>query len=154
MNDISQTIDRSRRHHQAETHRQTVHLPGQTIGHPGGGAIIWAIITQMPEYNDATKAKYIIQKANFNGTAWVGDETDIEITRALGYEGHGSDALDIRNWFPWYPVDSLVKIISKIDQTTGLAMWYIDMPMMYGGPEDESSLRFDETKLIPQAVWV
>ncbi|MCE5184963.1 MAG: hypothetical protein LLF76_02415 [Planctomycetaceae bacterium] len=37
MIDTRTIVDRSRRHHAAETAAETVRIPGQTIGHPGGG---------------------------------------------------------------------------------------------------------------------
>jgi len=122
----------------------------------GGGsnlATIWAIVTEIPKYNDTTKDRYVVQKASVVTGTWTGDGTDIIIERALGYEGYDTNAEDIRNWAPWYLVGSLVEIVSRWDEGEVATQWYIDMPMMYGGQETISSFRYSEEDGIIQAVW-
>lgn len=149
-------------------------MPGGTAAPSAAVPVQWAIITQIPVYDDPTKAKFIVQKASVDTDSesatyneWVGDGTPINIERALGFEGYldGStdDAKDIRNWSPWPGVDSIVPIIEKWDfeQTTPANRWYIDITMLYGGDETISSIRQNPTYLdgsiernIIQAVWV
>lgn len=133
----------------------------------GGVSVQWAIVTQVPEYNEPTKAKFIVQKAAVDTDSesetyneWVGDETDIDIERALGFEGciaHEGDntAKDIRNWHPWPPVGAIVPIIQKWDyeQATPALRWYMDIDLIYGGGDAEASIRVDDETLLPQAVW-
>lgn len=136
----------------------------------GGGSAAetqYAIVTQTPEYNEPTKAKFIVQKASIDTDSesetynqWIGDGTDIDIERALGFEGniaHEGDntAKDIRNWHTWPAVGSIVPIIQKWDyeQATPALRWYIDIDMDYGGDETVSSIRMDDATLIKQAVW-
>lgn len=119
-----------------------------------GDKTIYAIVIQSPEYNDPAKNKYIVQRATVNEGQWVGDGNDIEIVRALGYEGYGTDALDIRNWLPWYPVNSIVRIIQHYDATAQESVWFIAESMLYGGPEHNSSLRYNEDAQQSEAVWV
>jgi len=125
----------------------------QIISAGGGLATVWAIVTEIPEYNDPTKDRYVVQKASVVTGTWTGDGTDITIERALGYEGYDANAEDIRNWAPWYLVGSLVEIVSRWDEGEAAAQWYIDMPMMYGGEESVSSFRHSEEDGIVQAVW-
>ncbi len=126
----------------------------QTVGTGGGGAVQYAVVTQAPEYNDPAKAKYVVQKASVVGGVWTGDGTDLTITRALGYEGYPTAAQDIRNWLPWYLVGAVVRIVERWDEAAAANAWYLDMPQIYGGAEDASSLRQSEITGHPEAVWV
>jgi hypothetical protein len=130
-----------------------------------GDVTQWAIVITVPEYNNPTGDKYVVQKANRDTddqsptyNEWIGDEVDIDIERCLGYEGYDDEAEDIRNWAPWYLVDSIVKIVEHFDEdefgaSTEESIWFLDMPVMYGGGEDISSMRFSEDDGITQCVW-
>ena len=134
----------------------------------GGGsrAVQYAVVTQVPAYNDPLKNKFVVQKASVDTdnqsetyNKWVGDGVDIAIERALGFEGHvkheGSlDAMDIRNWYPWPPVGSVVPIIEKWDyeQAVPALRWYMDIDMVYGGKESDSSIRVDDETVISLAM--
>lgn len=131
----------------------------------GSGGPQYAIVTEVPEYNDPVKNKFVVQKASKNADdEWAGDGTDIDIERALGFEGHvtheGNDnAKDIRNWHPWPSVGTVVQIIQKWDaeQETPANRWYMTgekAPSDYGGSESVASLRVDDETLLTQAVWV
>jgi hypothetical protein len=127
-------------------------------GGSGGGVadFQWAIVLQIPEYNEITKNKYVVQKAVESSTTvngWEGDGNDIEIDRALGFEGYPEDAKDIRNWNPWYEIGSIVKIVQRFDNETSEEKWFLDMPLMYTGPETTASLRHDVTNNHIEAVW-
>lgn len=131
------------------------------------GGVVWAIVTQFPEYNDPEKAKFVVQKASIAAVAgndvWQGDGADIEITRAIGHEGSGTAGEDIRNWAPWPAVGSIVKIIARetiitdTDQVPPVEVrqsaWLLDFPIMFGGDETESSFRADPDTGAAQAVW-
>lgn len=133
----------------------------------GKGGVIWAIVTQVPEYNDPDKAKFIVQKAVIatveNNEVWQGSGTDIEITRAIGFEGYDTAGEDIRNWSPWPAVDSIVKIIARDIIVTDTELepplevresaWFLDYPIMFGGDETDSSFRADPDTGAAQAVW-
>lgn len=122
-------------------------------GSSGGQSVQYALITQTLEYNDPLKNCYIVERASLVDNVWTKDGNPITITRALGYEGYDSYAQDLRNWQPWYPVNSLVKIISHYDETEADMLYYLDMPMFYTGPETQASLRWNEELGIVQAVW-
>lgn len=132
------------------------------FGSSGGSSeaeIQYAIVTQTPEYNEPTKAKFIVQRASVNESGeWEGDEDDIDIDRALGFEGFvehegNSNAKDIRNWHPWPAAGSIVPIIQKWDADIDDYRLYMDIDMAYGGVETVSSLRVDDETLLTQAVW-
>lgn len=131
------------------------------FGGSGGGSgtsTQWAIVTQAPEYNDPTKNKYVVQKASVNAYGeWEGDSSNINITRAIGYEGYldgvDDDCEDIRNWSPWYMVGAVVRIVERWDEAAGDSMWYIDETMAYGGSETESSVRADGDTGRIRSVW-
>jgi hypothetical protein len=153
----------------------------QLYGSGGGGpvATVYCKVMQIPVYNDPTKAKFVVQIANIDTVVgsqtyqqWVGNGTDIQIERALGFEGFldggNNDCKDIRNWFPWPNVNSIVPLITKWDyenfvgQTrTPMTRYYMNVDMMYGGPEDIASIRQNPLfvhstyyRNIVQAVWV
>ena len=162
VQDMLRWFERNHRNLKPEFRRRIV-----MGGGGGGAATIWAVVTQAPEYNDPAKAKYVVQKASVDTdnqsetyNEWVGDGVDIAIERALGFEGHIKhegllDAMDIRNWHPWPPVGSVVPIIEKWDyeQAVPALRWYMDIDMVYGGKESDSSIRVDDETLITQAVW-
>jgi hypothetical protein len=128
---------------------------------PGGGGETkrqYAMVFLPPKYDTPSRAKYVVQKVSVISNEWSPDGKDIEIERALGYEGYGVGAKDIRNWVPWYPIGSIVEIVSVWDDQRGDSpakeYWYLNMPMFYAGPEDEASLRYKEENKTVQAVWI
>ena len=160
--------------HSQKGHSIFVNLPKKSISKSGGGGggtstatTQWAEITQIPEYDDANKAKYIVEKVSLNASnEWVKDGSPLDITYAIGYEGNldGStdDAADIRNWFPWYGVGAIVRIIQRIDSEQNPSVpveeWWIAETMIFGGKETESAIRVQESanpeSIIPKPVWV
>lgn len=130
-------------------------------------ATVWAVVTQIPEYNVSGKNKYIVQKAAIDTDSesetyneWVGDGSDIDIERAIGFEGYldGDDDFckDVRNWFPWFGVGAVVPIVERWDyeQTTPALRWFLDKTLIYGGPETDSSVRHSEDDGFVHTVWV
>lgn len=96
MTDTRATIDRSRRHHSAETARQTVHLPGQTLGHHGGGgsAAIWAEVIVELQNADAEASpptvgvsEYVMRLAGDATADYSGAADYIVGNTAIGSDG-------------------------------------------------------------------
>ena len=120
-----------------------------------GDATQWAIVTTMPEYEESTGDRYTVQKASVDESGnWVGDGTDITIERAIGYEGYDSEAIDIRNWVPWFKVGAIVRIVSRWDEAEADTIWYLDEPLIYTGGETTSGLRYSEELGHPVPVWI
>jgi hypothetical protein len=89
MADNQTIIDRSRRNHQAETHRQTVHLPGQTNGHPGGGEYVLAKIVVSLSYGEPDGIDtYRVRLATDATATWASGTV-----YTLGQPAIGSDGL-------------------------------------------------------------
>gem|GEM_PF-2241186 len=123
-------------------------------GSGGGSSVQLAIVTQEPEYNNALKDRYIVQKCSLVGGVYTGDTIDIAIDRVLGYEGYPNPAgLDIRNYIPWYKVNSIVRIVQQWDVAAGALKWFLDMPLIFAGAETDASLRWNPTDGLAQAVW-
>ncbi|HOM61931.1 MAG TPA: hypothetical protein PLP49_10930 [Anaerohalosphaeraceae bacterium] len=120
-----------------------------------GGEIsyCYAVITQVPEYN-TSKNYYLVQRITLVEEEWIPDGEDLEIDRALGYEGCDTAARDIRNWIPWYAEDSIVKIVQRWDEIDGELKWFLDMPLIYAGAETTASLRHSPITGHVEAVWV
>jgi len=130
----------------------TFHIGGGS----GGDPTQWARVTQVPEYDDPEKAKYIVEKIRVNPTTLLWEPYDpvIEISKVYG-QGEMTDGReDIRNYVPWYVVNAWIKIIERWNQTTQEDEWLIDMPLIFTGEPTECSIRFDSDKKITQAVWV
>ena len=118
-----------------------------------GDSTQWAIVITAPIYDNPAGDKYVVKKASVVTGSWVAEGDPIDIERVLGYEGYDSDAEDIRNWAPWYLAGSIVKIVERWDEAEVSDLWYLDMPMEYGGAEEDASIRFSEDDGITQAVW-
>jgi hypothetical protein len=130
----------------------------------------YAIVTAVPDYAEPTENRFTVENVAVEDGEWVGDGNPYYIERALGFEGYmesGSDddPKDIRNWAPWPGIGAIVPVIQKWDdaQTTPAMRWYFDIDMLYGGPEEISSIRHNPAYLDPilavaknitQAVWV
>ena len=122
----------------------------------GGGtaSFAWALIAQQPEY-DTSKDYYLVKRATVSNGQWIPDGSDeITVKRALGYEGYSDDeAKDIRNWVPWWPVNSIVRIIERWDGVDNQMRWFIAEPMIYTGKPETATLRHHPTDGIVQCVW-
>jgi hypothetical protein len=133
-------------------------LAGELPKGGSAGGTTWYIVTENPVYNDPVRDRYVVQKAIEDSAGeWEGDGTDVVIERALGYEGYDVDAEDIRNWTPWYLEGAIVKVASHLDDDNSASLgkeFFLDMPMLYTGPETEASLRTHETEGWAQAVWI
>jgi hypothetical protein len=126
-----------------------------------GATYKWVIVTEMPEYDEPTKDRYIVQSLSADSAGnFEGNGTDIEIDRMLGYEGYDTHAEDIRRWAPWYEVGAIIKIVKRLDPNKqvssgvfGEKVWFLDMPTFYCGHESKASIRWDEVTGKIQCVW-
>ena len=136
---------------------------GATRG--GGVRTQLAIITQMPEYDNASRNKYIVQKAapdldelSENYKEWVGNGESIEIDRIFGHANLPEEAEDVRNWMPLLVEGQIVEIVQLYDKaefeaTTNTTKWFIRFDFWYVGPEGEASLRHDSDNKQSLVVW-
>ena len=81
-------------------------------------------------------------------------ETEIEVTKAVGYQGH-SDT-DLRNYDNWFEVGAVVPV-AEVD-ADGLSSgsnteWFILLAQQYCGDETDASLRHNEDEERQMAVW-
>ncbi len=91
---------------------------------------------------------------NNDVTKLTSAETGPATDRVLGYEGYPNPAgLDIRNYIPWYKVNSIVRIVQQWDVAAGALKWFLDMPLIFAGAETDASLRWNPTDGLAQAVW-
>jgi len=121
----------------------------------GTAGFVWAEITGLPKYNSSTDY-FTVEKVNWSAGQWVKDGSPIQIDRAIGYEGYGTnDAKDIRNWIPWPPIGSIVQIVEKEDEEAEGKKWFIASPsMIYTGPESQTSIRHNESNGCAEVVWI
>jgi len=121
---------------------------------PKGSGYQWAAVSQIPSY-DSSYDYYLVKKLILVNNEWQWDLSDeIEINRAIGYEGYSDvEARDIRNWVPWWPVDSIVRIIERWDDVDNQMRWFIAEPMIYAGKPENATLRHHPTDGIVQCVW-
>lgn len=120
----------------------------------GGSSVQLAIVKQEPKYNTSGRDCYKVQKCSLVGGVYTGDTVDITIDRVLGYEGYESPAgIDIRNYVPWYKLNSIVRIVQQWDVTAGALKWFLDMPMIYCGSETVRTLAWSEDDNVAHAVW-
>jgi len=113
-----------------------------------GSSVFFAEVTATLTHDEIDE--YTVQKIDESGTK---DGTDIIIGRALGYEGHGTDGTDIRNYSPWFGVGAIVPISQHYDDTAGELKWFIDMPFVFIGKPADRSIDIDETYQRTMAVW-
>ena len=119
----------------------------------GTAGFVWARIKAVPVY-DSSSDGYTVRKLILVGQDWQEDTEDLTVKRALGYEGYSDDeAKDIRNWVPWWPVDSIVRIIERWDDVDNVMRWFIAEPMIYTGKPETATLRHHPTDGIVQCVW-
>jgi len=64
-------------------------------------------------------------------------QDEIKVEKAIGKIG---TLIDLRSFIPWYPVGQIVPVIE-----VGI-VWYIDETLIYCGPDDSASLRWNETE--------
>jgi len=105
--------------------------------------------------SERLKDYYLVKRATVSNGQWIPDGSDeITVKRALGYEGYSDDeAKDIRNWVPWWPVNSIVRIIERWDDVDNQMRWFIAEPMIYTGKPETATLRHHPTDGIVQCVW-
>jgi hypothetical protein len=69
---------------------------------------------------------------------WERDE-EIKVEKAIGKMGTG---IDLRDFITRYEVNQEVPIVSRVIEA--VTVWFIDETLIYTGPEDSASLRWDE----------
>ena len=130
-----------------------IDLP-RAIHSGGGGLLQFAEVTVALSH--ASVNEYTVQKINNLGEK---DGVNITIDRALGYEGFGTDATDIRYFAPWFGVGAIIKICKHFDDEADEIKWFIDMPMLFIGKPADRSLDIDEVTTAGEslnrvmAVW-
>jgi len=125
------------------------------LGSSGGGVQpIWAEVTETLSHGSSNS--YTVQKIDESGNK---DGNDIVIDRALGYEGHGSDGEDIRNYSPWFGVGARVPIAQHHDTGAGGLKWFINLTLTFVGKPADRSLDIEEVTTASEseyrtmAVW-
>lgn len=132
---------------------QTTRAVRREIVESATSSFQWARIKAVPVY-DSSSDGYTVRKLILVGQDWQEDTEDLTVKRALGYEGYSDDeAKDIRNWVPWWPVNSIVRIIERWDDVDNQMRWFIAEPMIYTGKPETATLRHHPTDGIVQCVW-
>lgn len=125
---------------------------------------VFAVIISAPAYEG--QDHYVVKIAtktldagsNPATYSWQGSGDNIEIHRVFGYTGYkistqDTAPADLRNWTPWFPAGVVVEIFKAWDSETQADIWWLGETLTFTGSDDKSSLRFDPTLKITQAVW-
>lgn len=136
--------------HDERTRSPQIVQRGKAVRHRGTSAAgVFAEVTATLTHDLVDS--YTVQRINPSGTK---DGVDIEIDRAMGYEGRGADGVDLRNYAPWFQVGAIVPIIQHYDATAAAQKWFIDLPLLFIGPAADRSLDVDEDdNHRTMAVW-
>ena len=125
-------------------------------GGSGGSTGSFSMAEVTVTLSHASIDQYTVQKISDAG---VKDGVNIVIDRAIGYEGHGSDATDIRYFMPWFGVGSRIPISQHYDDDASAMKWFINLAMAFVGKPSDRSIDIEEETTADQseyrtmAVW-